>query len=182
MERARRSAGARARRIVDRRNRASALAPGGVLLLDVYNSLLWHGAENDEEDEEESDGDSAAAAADDGESDDASLLVRVQDEDERDWTVYEREPAVDSEAQRITCAYDFHEAPAADGGAEAAVFTETLVHQYLLPEQLVRLVDASGLAIEEIFGGFDAEATFDPVESEHVVVVARRKAAEPEAA
>ena len=129
-------------------------------------------------------GDSAAAAANDGESDDASLLVRVQDEDERDWTVYEREPEVDSEAQRITCAYDFHEAPAADagGGAEAAVFTETLVHQYLLPEQLVRLVDASGLAIEEIFGGFDAEATFDPVESEHVVVVARRKAAEPEAA
>ena len=38
------------------------------------------------------------------------------------------------------------------------------------------------VAIEEIFGGFDAEATFDPVESEHVVVVARRKAAEPEAA
>ena len=54
--------------------------------------------------------------------------------------------------------------------------TETLTHEYLLPEQLVRKLDACGFEIDEIFGSFDEKLTFDPDESEHVVVVARRRA------
>lgn len=163
-------------------NCAASLRPGGVLLLDVYNALLWHGAENDVGDAE---GDDAGDGSgdDEGEEEEASLLVRVQDEDGIDWTVYEREPLVDSEEQRIVCAYDFHSASGGEDAAEeekatssgvapAAVFQESVEHSYLLPEQLVRAIDAQGFAIDEIFGGFDA-AAFDPDESEHVVVVAR---------
>ena len=59
----------------------------------------------------------------------------------------------------------------------SAVFTETLIHRYLLPEQLVRMLDESGFEIEELFGGFaEAQSPFDPYESEHVVVVAKRRA------
>lgn len=152
-------------------NCAEALVPDGRLLLDVYNSLLWHGSEDDTAE----DGDDEAAF-----DDEPTLLVRVQDENERTWTVYEREPSVDSTAQRITCTYEF-EAVGAEDAPESesapSVFTEQLVHNYLLPEELVRLLDTSGFAIEELYGDFSAHdsASFDPVDSEHVVVIARRK-------
>jgi SAM-dependent methyltransferase len=152
---------------------ATALTPGGVLLLDVYNALLWHDSENDRPDESSEEG---AGSEEEG-SEEETLLVRVQDEEGTDWTVYEREPAVDSSAQTIACAYDFHAAAAEEGeeaGGESATFSETLVHEYLLPEQLVRKLDANGFAIDHIYGGFDG-ADFDADESEHVVVVARRK-------
>ena len=157
-------------------NCAAALSPGGVLLLDVYNALLWHGDEDEEE--------AQAQEEVDEQGEEPTVLVRVQDEEGRDWTVYERDPAVDSSGQTIRCVYDFHEAATAalpeDGsrgdGGEATVMTETLTHEYLLPEQLVRKLDACGFEIDEIFGSFDEKLTFDPDESEHVVVVARRRA------
>ena len=171
-------------------NCAAALSPGGVLLLDVYNALLWHG---DDEEQEEA---QAAQEEVNERGEEATVLVRVQDEEGRDWTVYERDPAVDSNGQTIRCVYDFHTSATAalpddgsrgdggDGGGSAVgegamaakVMTETLVHEYLLPEQLVRKLDACGFVIDEIFGSFDEALPFDPDESEHVVVVARRRA------
>ena len=56
----------------------------------------------------------------------------------------------------------------------AGSFTESLVHHYLLPEQLVRVLDEQGFVIDDIFGDFE-ETSFSPDESEHLVVVARRR-------
>ena len=154
-----------------------------MLLLDVYNALPWHPEEGEwveiggagtEDGGNVAEPEAAAEeeAAPEEDDDAPTLLVRVQDEDERDWRVYEREPDVDAEGQCITCVYEFREALEADGHGEE--FVETLKHHYLLPEQLVRLIDESGFAIEELFGDFD-KGSFDPEESEHVVVVARRR-------
>lgn len=156
---------------------ASALAPGGTLLLDVYNALLYHEEEGDwvalqgeAEDEEEAEAEAEAATATASEGDDATLLVRVQDEEGRDWRVYESDPDVDGTSQRITCKYEFQCAESGGG-----LFREELVHHYLLPEQLVRLLDSTGFDIEQLDGDF-AGARFDPKASEHVVIVARRRA------
>ena len=91
---------------------ADALAPGGVLLLDVYNARLYL------QDDEPGD----AAGGDD------DMLVRVTDELGRDWNCYERDPTIDTERQRISQPYEF-----VSGGE---TFQETLVHNYLLPEEL----------------------------------------------
>lgn len=159
---------------------ADALAPGGLLLLDVYNALPWHeeaeegaaevAAEGRAEGraEEAPGGRAAAGAADAAGAGDE--LVRVQDEEGRRWRVLEREPLVDHVAQSITCTYDFE--AAGDGGGP---LTEALTHHYALPEQLVRLLDGAGFEIEALDGGFGGEA-FDAEESEHVVVAARRRA------
>lgn len=134
---------------------AAALKPGGLLLLDAYNAnpFLWKEVNLDDEEQA---------------ADPPTFLVRVQDETERIWQVYEHNPEVDANSQRITCKYDFHDD---DTGK---VFTETLVHHYMLPEQIVRLLDEQGFEIENIFGDF-AEETFDAEDSDHVVVVARRR-------
>ena len=46
-------------------------------------------------------------------------------------------------------------------------------HHYVLPEQLIHLLDGAGFTIEAIDGGFDGQP-FEPSESEHLVVVARK--------
>ena len=178
---------------------ANALRPGGVLLLDVYNALPWHreegewqeiGGDEGEADENGEGRDGLDVGDDDYEKEDddedeeeaPSLLVRVQDEDGRDWRVYEHEPEVDADAQTITCTYGFKEI-LGEGGDDAATvdqagrFTESLVHHYLLPEQLVRVLDEQGFVIDDIFGDFE-ETSFSPDESEHLVVVARRRESE----
>jgi SAM-dependent methyltransferase len=149
-------------------NCLAALAPDGRLLLDVYNSLLWHEEEEGEEGEEMG-AEEMEEEEEEDETDSDSPLVRVEDEDGHSWTVYERDPLVDSRAQRIKCVYDFHSFTEA-----GKLFSESLTHHYLLPEQLVKTLDSCGFAIEELYGGFD-EAAFDPEESEHIVVIARRK-------
>jgi SAM-dependent methyltransferase len=154
---------------------ATALSPGGVLLLDVYNSLPWHPEEGWEEIGGNGEGEGGDERQEEGEEEEEegandegrSLLVRVQDEDGRDWSAYETDPEVDADEQRIVCSYEFKEA-----GVEGGTFTEELVHHYLLPEQLVRMLDTHRFAIDEIFGDFDEEA-FNPEESEHLVVIAR---------
>ena len=167
---------------------SAALKPGGVLLLDVYNALPWHPEEGEwqqigGEDEDDTGAGLEAEAEEEAEDEDdePTLLVRVQDEDGRDWRVYESEPEVEAEQQKITCTYDFKEATATStagaGDSGGETFSESLVHHYLLPEQLVRLLDTHGFSIDEIFGDFD-EAPFEPEESEHLVVVARRRAAD----
>ena len=47
---------------------------------------------------------------------------------------------------------------------------------YLLPEELVRMLDAEHFTIDDIFGDFE-EAAFQPGESEHLVIIARRGSA-----
>eukprot|EP00310_Coccolithus_braarudii_P023586 CAMPEP_0183343724 /NCGR_PEP_ID=MMETSP0164_2-20130417/9562_1 /TAXON_ID=221442 /ORGANISM="Coccolithus pelagicus ssp braarudi, Strain PLY182g" /LENGTH=371 /DNA_ID=CAMNT_0025514599 /DNA_START=1 /DNA_END=1114 /DNA_ORIENTATION=+ len=156
---------------------ASALDPGGTLLLDVYNALLYHPVHEEEgewvalheEDEtlpgrELEPGSLLEAEDAEGESN-SELLVRVTDEEGQEWEVHEPDPLVERAAQTITCLYDF------SAKAERLSFRESLVHHYLLPEQLVRLIDSSGFAIEHIFGDFQGGG-FDPDESEHLVVVA----------
>ena len=145
---------------------AAALVPGGRLLLDVYNAVPWH------EDAEyiaqlEADADADAATGADDEAGVPSLLVVVEDEDGCEWQVYEREPIVDVKARRIACAYDFK--------SESATLSETVVHHYLLPEQLVRLLDGCGFDIDSIDGDF-CGAGFDPESAEHVVVRAHLRA------
>ena len=139
---------------------ASALRPGGVLALDVYNALPWHVeyVELTEGQQEDANGEDA-----DG---DASLLVRVEDESGREWEVYELDPRVDRAAGSITCIYDFR------SGEE--IFREHLTHHYLVPEDLVLLLDRCGFEIQELSGDFSG-AGFDPEESEHVVVVATKR-------
>ena len=144
---------------------ADSLAPDGLLLLDVYNAMPWHedasvieiGADEEADGEEE-----APEEASD-------LLVVVEDESGREWSVYEREVDVDAAKQRIACHYDFLE-----GGGSGEAVSETVLHHYLTPEQLVYALDKAGFAIEALNGGFGGEA-FDPQESEHLCVVARRK-------
>ena len=139
---------------------AEALAPGGRLLLDVYNADDWHKAAQEEEAQEE------ALAAD--EADDKNdLLVVVEDESGAEWKVFEREPVVDAAAQTIACHYDF------EATADGTRFSQTVQHHYVLPEQLIHLLDGAGFAIEAIDGGFDGQP-FEPSESEHLVVVARK--------
>ena len=89
---------------------AEALVPGGRLLLDVYNSLPWHseGAEGDDDEgkedvgEEEKVGDALDRATGDEAGaetigratevpSEEDLLVVVEDEQGREWAVYERE-------------------------------------------------------------------------------------------
>merc|ERR1712113_834844 len=155
---------------------ASVLEPGGILLLDVYNALLYHHEEGEGEWVPLYDNDGAGGSDEDDGADDAytktedsmMLLVCVTDEDGREWEVYEDDPVVDEEAQSIACRYDFV------SPADELSFSETLVHHYLLPEQLVRLLDAHGFDIEDIFGDF-CGAKFVPEESEHVVVAAKRR-------
>ena len=154
---------------------SEALEPGGVLLLDVYNALLYHDEgweeEEDQEEEDVTGGDAAQAL----EEDESSLVVQVQDEAGSMWKVYEKDPDVDVTAKRITCHYEFRSSDSkgtAEGGE--ATFREDLVHHYLLPEDLVLLLDRCGFEIRELHGNFDG-ATFDPEESEHVVVVAAKK-------
>lgn len=77
------------------------------------------------------------------------------------------QPDVEPGAQTIACPYEFRSGD--------VVFSQTVGHHYLLPEQLVYLLDESGFAIDSLGGGFDGD-TFDPAESEHVVIVAHRKA------
>jgi hypothetical protein len=96
--------------------------------------------------------------------------VRVQDESGTDWLVYEHDPDIDSGEQHITCRYDFTSPTADEPG-----YIESLRHHYLLPEQLVHLLDKSGFEIEELSGDFRG-ASFDPEESEHLVIKARRSA------
>ena len=161
---------------------ASALAPDGVLLLDVYNALFYH------EDEVFEDEDAAAAAAKEKEEEeaaaaaDASLLVEVEDEEGVSWRVFERDPDVDTEQQSITCHYEFQrsissrDADTIDGNLMELVveeIKEDLVHHYLLPEDLVRLLHSSGFEIQQLSGDFDG-STFYPDESDHLVVVAKR--------
>ena len=129
---------------------ADALAPGGVLLLDVYNALLYL---------QDGEPDGAAGGDDD-------MLVRVTDELGRDWTCFERDPTIDTERQRISQPYEF-----VSGGE---TFQETLVHNYLLPEELSRALDDLGLTVDSTAGAFDGGA-FDADESEHLVVVATKR-------
>jgi len=166
---------------------ADALVPGGRLLLDVYNALPWHPEESAEGDDDEGEeevreeervddaldmatGDEAGAEAIGLATEvpsEEDLLVVVEDEQGREWAVYEREPDVEPGAQTIACPYEFRSGD--------VVFSQTVGHHYLLPEQLVYLLDESGFAIDSLGGGFDGD-TFDPAESEHVVIVAHRKA------
>ena len=53
------------------------------------------------------------------------------------------------------------------------MLTQVLDHHYLLPEELVQLLDAAGFGIEDVAGDFRGGA-FDPLESDHVVVRARK--------
>ena len=153
--------------------------PGGALLLDVYNAMPWHEDASSEdvlsEDgtmEEASEGGPTAMGVEAPPRDDDDLLVVVEDESGREWSVYEREVDVNADEQHIICHYDFvgggEEAPA------AAPISEAVHHYYLTPEQLVHRLDEAGFAIEAICGGFDGER-FDPQESEHLCVVATRK-------
>ena len=116
----------------------------------MYNALLYL------QDDEPGD----AAGGDD------DMLVRVTDELGRDWSCYERDPTIDTERQRISQPYEF-----VSGGE---TFQETLVHNYLLPEELSRALDDLGFAVNSTAGDFDAGA-FDADESEHVVVVATKR-------
>ena len=75
------------------------------------------------------------------------MLVRVTDELGRDWTCYERDPTIDTERQRISQPYEF-----VSGGE---TFQETLVHNYLLPEELSRALDDLGLTVDSTAGDFD---------------------------
>ena len=126
-------------------------SPDGRLLLDVYNSLLWHEEEEGEEGEEMGAEEMEEEEEDDDETDSDSPLVRVEDEDGHSWTVYERDPLVDSRAQRIKCVYDFHSFTEA-----GKLFSESLTHHYLLPEQLVKTLDSCGFAIEELSGSISS--------------------------
>ena len=91
----------------------------------------------------------------------------VEDESGREWAVYEREPDVDTTKQLIVCQYDF------EATMDSTKFSQSVEHHYLLPEQLVRLLDASGFTIDSIEGDFEGQ-TFEPLESQHLVVVATR--------
>ena len=170
---------------------AESLVPGGLLLLDVYNAMPWHEDDNEDDDEDALSADGALAeggttmdaasaggamASRDGVPplNDHDLLVVVEDESGREWSVYEREVDVNADTQHIVCHYDF-----VGGGEDAtptAAISEAVHHYYLTPEQLVYRLDEAGFAIEAICGGFDGEP-FDPQESEHVCVVARRQPA-----
>ncbi|KAL1496022.1 hypothetical protein AB1Y20_014655 [Prymnesium parvum] len=99
------------------------------------------------------------------EEEEAEMLVVVQDEHGREYRVYELEPLVDARAQQITCRYDF----VSSGGAVAR---ETLLHHYLLPEQLIELLSEKGFEIDSIYGDF-YDSPFSPGSSEHLIVVAR---------
>jgi len=147
---------------------AEALNTDGLLLLDVYNALEWHEeAEARVAKDEDDTSDTASTDCDDASADDDhDLLVVVEDESGTEWKVFEREPTVDGSAQRIACHYDFE--------SSGNRFSQTVEHHYALPEQLVRLVDTAGFEIEAVDGGFEGQP-FDPIESEHVVVVAKRK-------
>lgn len=98
---------------------AQALSPSGRLLLDVYNAIPWH---------EDASG-APSSQSEDGTEDSRDMLVRVQDESGCEWTVYELEPEVDSSTQSITCRYEFEQI----GGPTKR---ETLVHHYILPQQV----------------------------------------------
>jgi len=149
---------------------AEALTPGGTLLLDVYNAVEWHEdaeaalADDAADEEHKLEEVVVAAAATSGVDDD--LLVVVEDEEGLEWKVYEREPSVDAAAQTIVCHYDFESA------VDGTLFSQTVEHHYVLPEELVRMLDAAGFAIEAIDGGFDGQS-FEAAESDHLVVVAR---------
>lgn len=148
---------------------AAALTPGGMLLLDVYNANPWHedASSSDDNDDEEEEAEEVDEVA--------SLLVRVIDEDGLEWQCYERDPTVDATLQTITCSYEFR-APGDDAACDD-LHEETLVHHYLLPEQLVRALYNCGFEVEAIEGDF-CSTTFHPEESEHVVVRARLRLAE----
>jgi len=165
----------------------AALAPGGVILADVYNALPWH---------EDATSMLIPLHADEGEDGDAwdelseteedveAPLVQVVDESGREWVCVEREPDIDAEQQTIAQAYDFtdvsHASPslARPGSGEEGLagerHTETLVHHYLLPEQLATLLDRCGFDVEAMEGDFTGGA-FDAEESEHVVVRAKKR-------
>lgn len=142
---------------------AEAVGPSGLLLLDVYNALPFH----EDACEEQVCGEKEFQDSQDGGAgiDDEDLLVVVEDEEGREWSVYEQEPVVGVEAKQITCTYDFR-------SADGEVFTQSVEHHYVLPEDLVRLVSDAGFEIQAISGDF-LGTTFDPEESEHVVLTAR---------
>lgn len=144
---------------------AKALKPGGVLLFDVYNAIFWHiieeeiGGDDDKDSEEEEPG----------------MLVRVVDEEGRDWSVYEREPEINRTVQSIACGYDFRLASSLKTRGQKRIIREKLMHHYLLPEELIHLLDDHGFDIVTMSGDF-LNNTFEPDDSDHVVVVARKRA------
>ena len=148
---------------------AAALPSSGLLLLDVYNAIPWHADAEETGDGAKGEGDEGEGGESEGvesEGEGRDLLVQVEDEGGRKWTVFELDPQVDSAAQRITCRYDFE--PAAGDPRR-----ESLVHHYALPAQLLELLAASGFGVESIYGDFYG-SPFSPNESDHLVVVARR--------
>ena len=144
---------------------SEALAPGGLLLFDVYNAAPWHDeALGLEGEAEEGEPDEASDAEDD------DLLVKAVDASGREWNVYEREPAVDPSAQQIVCRYDFETA------SGEKHLTQVNVHHYSLPDELRALLDTCGFEIEATYGGFGEDPPpFDGEESEHLVFAARRR-------
>lgn len=143
---------------------SEALAPGGLLLFDVYNAVPWH------EEALELQGEGGAEAEEGEPEAEDDLLVKAVDAAGREWHVYEREPAVDPAAQQIVCRYDFETA----GGEKH--LTQVNVHHYSLPDELRSLLDKCGFEIEATYGGFgENPPPFDGEESEHLVFAARRR-------
>ena len=135
---------------------ADALQPGGKLLLDVYNAQPWHEV--------------SALGGEHPEGAHGDMLVSVTDEEGTDWRVFERDPQVDTAQQRIICCYDF----VPSGPIAAAPISESLVHHYLLPDELLWLLSKHSFDVEEVWGDF-FHAPFDARSSEHLVVTARRR-------
>merc|ERR1711862_1013644 len=98
------------------------------------------------------------------------MLVRVTDEEGRDWNVYEIDPKVDRTKQSIECKYRFELSIQTGGPLNT---TQTLVHHYSLPEQLVPMLEEKNFEIQSISGDFFA-SKFDARDSQHVVIVARK--------
>lgn len=122
-----------------------ALVPGGALFLDVYNALPWHvDAQSEAQAQTKTAANTPSAT---GNGDD--LLVQVQDEAGRMWSVFEREPAVDHSLQQIACRYDFalEGGSAEEGPAMPSRFTETLTHHYALPAQLLEMLHTQGFEV-----------------------------------
>ncbi|KAL3919465.1 MAG: hypothetical protein SGPRY_005621 [Prymnesium sp.] len=101
---------------------AQALAPSGLLLLDVYNAIPWHEEASEQAGAQEEESATGQETRE--------LLVRAQDETGRQWMVYEHDPNVELESQTITCAYDFEP-------TSGETLQETVAHHYLLPEQVL---------------------------------------------
>lgn len=62
------------------------------------------------------------------------------------WSVFENDPVVDCIQQQIVCRYLF-EAQVTEREQAPRRFTETLIHHYLLPEQLLNLLQQQGFEV-----------------------------------